>query len=127
MAEAGSSRWASSTPTATVRPAARSVNDTAAARITSSPPPLVAGGNNRATAANGMVAADAVATHQSVSAPPASADASASRANRVLPTPGGPASTTPPPSCNPARRSCNSCPRPTSGQPGPIAEGYAWS
>ena len=74
-------------------------------------------GRRGASAPSGIAAAARVAATRAVTAPPASASFSASIANRVLPTPGWPTRTTPPP---PVRRAlairANSSCRPTNGQ-----------
>ena len=119
VAEVGSRRCASSTPTTTGRPAARSRSAPAVPRrsdsVSSDRSPSA---SRPASAPSGSVAALRVACTQSTSAPSRSAAAIASRASRDLPTPAGPRSTTP--STSPARRTrlsrSSSSARPTSGQ-----------
>lgn len=73
------------------------------------------------SAPNGTTAADRVATTQSVSRPVSAARSTASRASRVFPTPGPPASTTPPagPADSAASIVLSSAVRPVSGQSAP--------
>ena len=118
MADTSSRRCASSTPT-TTPPLAPGINASIALRTRragSAPTSPSIGAN----APSGRERADRVAAAQCVRAPRRAAIRKASRANRVLPTPGAPASTIPPP---PARRPTASatnsiaCARPVSGHP----------
>lgn len=124
-ADSSSNRCASSTPTTTPARPAPASNASLAWRtnLAGSGPTTP---NVAANAPNGNTRADAVATAHRVSAPRCSAAASASRANRVLPTPAGPASTTP---AGPSRRRVSppirpsSSTRPVNGHPCGTPEG----
>ncbi len=96
-AEPSSRRWASSTRRASRLPSAWATSDCRAWRRISSRSAIrpVGGGRRWARAPKGMLAAARVATAASAVQPRLSAPASASVASRLLPTPVGPARTTP--------------------------------
>jgi hypothetical protein len=120
VADAASSRWASSIPRASLRPAAFLTNAVAAARSkVGGPPAGPAGtGSKCPRAPNGIDAGASVAVAQAVAHPATSARVRASCATRVLPTPASPERTKPAGGGrdNRSEMSRSSSSRPTSGQ-----------
>ncbi len=116
-ADAGSSRWASSTPRMIGRPAARSRSARALSRSSVKPwSERTDSGTRRANAPSGIIAALRVACTHSASVPSRSARNSASRPRRDLPAPASALTTTPQRPCAPARAIiASSSSRPTSG------------
>ena len=122
VAERSSRRWASSTERTRGRPPAESTRKPAQRRRRSArsptPPsgPDVSGGSSGANAPSGSGVAARVAVTRATDAPDRSRTVRYSAARRVLPTPAGPASTTPrtEPAWMPWRRRSSPA-RPTSG------------
>ncbi len=118
-AETGSSRWASSIPSTSRRPPARSRSASELRRISSSvSSERTSSGISPAKAPSGTAAALRVAWTHATGAPAASARAQASRASRDLPTPASAITTTPltPASARAAPIASSSASRPISGQ-----------
>ena len=118
-ADASSRRCPSSTHSTSRSPAARAASAWRARARRSAPSggPVPVAGSSGANAPNGIDAAERVARTHATALPRPAATSEASSASRVLPTPAGPAITTPPaePSASASATTRSSASRPTSG------------